>query len=91
MKGWCITFDDVNFYMCCFLKQKHFPISIADPFSYSESFSRQCLMTPSSVTINSFHYENTPMQYTAIFHGYKNDNFQLKFFDNFHIFAQNIY
>ena len=30
------------------------------------------------------------MQYTAIFHGCKNDNFQLKYFDYFHIFAQNI-
>ena len=26
------------------------------------------------------HYENTPMQYTAIFHGCKNDNFHLIFF-----------
>ena len=24
------------------------------------------------------HYENTPMQYTAIFHGSKNDNFQIE-------------
>ena len=30
------------------------------------------------------------MKYTAIFHGYKNDNFQLNIFDYFHIFAQNI-
>ena len=37
------------------------------------------------------HYENTPMQYTAIFRGSKNDNFQLNSFDYFHIFAQNIY
>ena len=29
------------------------------------------------------HYENTPMQYTAIFHGCKNDNFQFNFFDFF--------
>ena len=36
------------------------------------------------------HYENTPMQHTAIFHGCKNDNFQSKSFDFFHIFAQNI-
>ena len=28
---------------------------------------------------------------TAIFHGCKNDNIQLNFFDYFHIFAQNIY
>ena len=24
------------------------------------------------------HYDNTPMQYTAIFHGCKNNNFQIK-------------
>ena len=36
------------------------------------------------------HYENTPMQYTAIFHGCKNDNFQMKNSDVFLIFAQNI-
>ena len=36
------------------------------------------------------HYENTPMQYTAIFHGCKNENSQL-IFSLFHIFAQNIY
>ena len=31
-----------------------------------------------------------PMQYTAIFHGCKNDNFQMKINDIFLIFAQNI-
>ena len=36
------------------------------------------------------HYENTPMQHTVIFHGCKNDNFQLICFYYFHIFAQNI-
>ena len=30
------------------------------------------------------------MQYTAIFHGFKNDNFQMKNCDIFLIFAQNI-
>ena len=39
---------------------------------------------------DAIHYENTSMQYTAIFHGCKIDNFQLNFFDYFHIFAQNI-
>ena len=38
----------------------------------------------------SLHYANITMQYTAIFHGCKNDNFQLKVFDYFHNFAQNI-
>ena len=34
------------------------------------------------------HYENTPMQYTAIFHSCKNDNFQMKNFDIVLIFAK---
>ena len=38
----------------------------------------------------SKHYANTPMQYTAIFHGCKNVNFQMNFFNVFLIFAQNI-
>ena len=36
------------------------------------------------------HYANMSVQYTAIFHGCKNDNFQIKIFDIFLIFAQNI-
>ena len=36
------------------------------------------------------HYANMSVQYTAIFHGCKNDNFQMKMFDIFLIFAQNI-
>ena len=36
------------------------------------------------------HYANMSVQYTAIFHGCKNVNFQMKFFDIFLIFAQNI-
>ena len=36
------------------------------------------------------HYANTPMQYTAIFHGCKNVHFQMKIFNIFLIFAQNI-
>ena len=35
------------------------------------------------------HYENVPMQYTAIFHGYTN-NLQIKTCDIFLIFALNI-
>ena len=42
-------------------------------------------------SVNKTHYKITHMQYTAIFHGCKNNNFQLKLFDYFHIFAQNIY
>ena len=37
------------------------------------------------------HYANMSVQYTAIFHGCKNDNFQLIFFFYFfHMIAQNI-
>ena len=35
-----------------------------------------------------FNLVNTPMQYTAIFHGLKNDNFQMKNCDIFLIFAK---
>ena len=40
--------------------------------------------------ISKKHYDTTPMQYTAIFHGCKNGNFQMQNFDIFRIFAQNI-
>ena len=36
------------------------------------------------------HYANLSVQYTAIFHGYKNDYFQIKNCNIFPIFAQNI-
>ena len=37
------------------------------------------------------HYDNTPIQYTAFFHGGKNDNFQILYFSIlFQIFAKNI-
>ena len=36
------------------------------------------------------HYANKPMQYTAIFHGCINVHFQMKCFNIFLIFAQNI-
>ena len=37
-----------------------------------------------------FYYADTPMQHTAIFHGCKNVNFQMKNYNIFLIFAQNI-
>ena len=40
--------------------------------------------------LNYIHYENLPMQYTEIFLALKIENFQLKNFDIFLIFAQNI-
>ena len=39
------------------------------------------------VSSSANHYENTPMQYTAIFHSCKNDNFQFNFFDFFSYFC----
>ena len=40
--------------------------------------------------ISTKHYANMSVQYTAIFHGCKNGNFQMKKCDIFLIFAQNI-
>ena len=39
---------------------------------------------------DNLHYENMSVQYTAIFHGCKNGNFQMKKCDIFLIFAQYI-
>ena len=60
---------------------------------YLFNFLHRCFVaTPHlAMGVERSHYENTPMQHTAIFHGCKNDNFQLIFFHFFHIFAQNIY
>ena len=44
---------------------------------------------PSS-TLSLVHYANMPMQYSLIFHGRKNGNFQMKNCDVFVMFAQNI-
>ena len=40
--------------------------------------------------MSKYHYANTPMQYTAIFHGCKNVHFQMKIFNISLSFAQNI-
>ena len=37
----------------------------------------------------SYHYENMPMSYTAIYHRCKTNNYQMKNCDIFFIFAQN--
>ena len=36
------------------------------------------------------HYDNMPMQYSAIIHDCKNENFYRKYYDIFQIFAKNI-
>ena len=43
-----------------------------------------------SIVAEWLHYENSPMQYTETFLAWKIENFQLKNFDIFLIFAQNI-
>ena len=54
------------------------------------SFIRFILHSLCRLPISGFYYENTPMQYAANFHGCKNENFQMKNYDIFLIFAQNI-
>ena len=52
------------------------------------TFNVACIEWPREATAQkvvtyekyAFHYANTPMQYTAIFHSDKNVNFQKKFF-----------
>ena len=42
------------------------------------------------ILLSTSYYANTPMYYTAIFHGCKSDNFQMKNCHSFLNFAQNI-
>ena len=51
-----------------------------------ETFRTILLLVVSNIT----HYANTPIQYTAIFHGCKNVHFQMNYFNVLPIFAQNI-
>ena len=57
-----------------------------DRFSQNEAHLVVVILIFSGIQSNA----NMSVQYTAIFHGCKNDNFQMKFFDFFLIFAQNI-
>ena len=53
-----------------------------------EANINRILGADSQLKINLFsHYANTPMQYTAIFHGCKNVNFQIIFFLIFSLFC----
>ena len=53
-------------------------------------FARVCVEQQPYRSLVSLHYDDTPVQYTAIFHCCKKDNFQMKTCDIFLIFAQNI-
>ena len=54
----------------------------------NENGLTQLIMIGNSTLL--IHYANMSVQYIAIFHGCKNDNFHMKIFDIFLIFAQNI-
>ena len=59
-------------------------------FSFPHFGSSFGVIPPFPDHCSNSHYENMPMQYTDIFKIVKNENFQLKIFDIFLIFAQNI-
>ena len=62
--------------VCLGMPQIQCDLEICVTFPYSSNFP--------------IHYENLPMQYTEIIFALKIENFQLKTFDIFLIFAQNI-
>ena len=45
------------------------------------------LIVPVPGHVTAYHYANKPMQYTAIFHGCKNVNFQMNFYNIFSYFC----
>ena len=60
-------------------------------FRVKDMFVQVLIRSPTNCNLaKASHYENTPMQYTVIFHSRKNDNFQMKNYDIFLISAQNI-
>ena len=58
--------------------------------SYLSSVVKRIIKFLDKLYSKTFHYANTPMKYTAIFHGCKNVNFQIIKNNIFLIFAQNI-
>ena len=66
-----------------------FPYNIQICHVFEWQFASQCIRFYVTV-FYAFHCENTPLQYTAIFQGCKNDNFYIKKCDIFLIFAQNM-
>ena len=57
---------------------------------FSDDISFITLSETSYLLQRKSHNENMPMQYNAIFHGCKNVKFQMKNYNIFLIFAQNI-
>ena len=57
---------------------------------YYPSQSNQNISLCAQILSGAHHNANISVQNTAIFHGCKNDYFQMKIFDIFLIFAQNI-
>ena len=66
------------------------PSRLSQPAPHQNAKENQQLWMVCGLYSSQAHCENTPMQYTAIFHGRKNDNFQMKNCDIFNIFAQKI-
>ena len=58
--------------------------------SLTSSFQHQIYLKGNMLGNKYFHYENTPIQIHWKFYHQKIENFQIKFFDIFHISAQNI-
>ena len=82
----CIQVSNV-----CSFTRPTFQVSIyrtIGPLVFCTNTCKVCTFVASD--LGRPHYENMPMQHTAIFHGSKSDNFHVKSFDYFHIFAQNI-
>ena len=71
-------------------RKSHNVIKQTLTYAHSEDFDYPDIYVARIGLTLPVHYANTPMQYTAILHGCKNVHFQLKIFNIFLIFAQNI-
>ena len=72
-------------YLCLLYTEPQNMLIVESNNKYISSFSKHFCMK--NTYLREYHYENMPMQYTAIFHGCKNVNFQMKNYNIFLIFA----
>ena len=75
---------------CDFLSKFEYKQNLLPNTPETENGFVQLIRIGKSFQLIWVHYAKMSVQYTAIFHGCKNDNFQMKIFDFFLIFAQNI-
>ena len=89
LNSMAVTLSDHVYVKCEHIPNEYWSLSftfcVIDSYLLSHILQVFVGLTNCVCVENNFtlHYANTPMQYTAIFHGCKNVNFQMKMFNIF--------